>query len=73
MVVTGVDRYKRSLGRVIVDGLDVNLWMVRQGMAWRYDQYSKDVALGEAQAAAKARRLGLWHDAEPVPPWRWRK
>jgi micrococcal nuclease len=50
----------------------VNLEMVRAGMAWRYDKYSKDAELLAAQEAAKEGRLGLWRDREPVAPWDWR-
>jgi micrococcal nuclease len=71
--VTGVDRYKRTLGVVFADRENVNLAMVRRGMAWRYDQYSKDAALLEAQNAAKGAKRGLWADASPVAPWAWRK
>jgi micrococcal nuclease len=69
----GQDRYKRTLGRVFCGGMDVNLEMVKQGFAWRYDKYSKEPALIEAQKEAKAARRGLWSDKEPAPPWEWRK
>jgi endonuclease YncB( thermonuclease family) len=36
------DRYKRIVGKVLVDGHDVNLEQVRAGMAWWYRQYAKD-------------------------------
>jgi len=39
---TGKDRYCRTRARIFVDGTDVNLAMVRSGMAWRFDRYSKD-------------------------------
>ena len=26
----------------------------------------------QAEVAARAARVGLWHDASPVPPWEWR-
>jgi micrococcal nuclease len=69
----GLDRYRRTLGRVEVDGVDVNLRMVRDGFAWHYVAYSKDAALATAQAEAKAGKRGLWIDAGPVPPWGFRK
>ncbi len=47
--VIGTDRYGRTLARVIVDGLDVNLELVKRGLAWRYDKYSKEQALLDAQ------------------------
>jgi len=70
--VTGKDRYKRTLAVVMVEGLNVNLEMVRRGMAWRYEKYSKDAALLAAQNEAKEAGRGLWADASPVPPWEWR-
>jgi micrococcal nuclease len=70
--VAGKDRYKRTLAVVVVDGVNVNLEMVKRGMAWRYDKYSKDAELLAAQEAAKAGKLGLWRDPQPVPPWEWR-
>lgn len=70
--LTGKDRYKRTLAVVLVAGVNVNLEMVRLGLAWRYDKYSKDEALLAAQNAAKGAMRGLWSDPAPVPPWEWR-
>jgi len=53
-------------------GTDVSAEQVKQGMAWVYRKYSKDVTLPPLEDEAKAQRLGLWADAEPVPPWVWR-
>jgi len=69
---TGKDRYGRTLARVFVDGTDVNLAMVKAGMAWRFDKYSKDRAFQAAQDEARAARRGLWADAAPTAPWEWR-
>ena len=69
----GNDRYRRTLGRVEVAGVDVNLQMVQDGFAWHYVAYSKEAALADAQAEAKAGKRGLWLDAAPVPPWEFRK
>lgn len=70
--VTGKDRYKRTLAVVRVEGVNLNLEMVRRGLAWRFDKYSKDEALLNAQNAAKGATRGLWADPRPVPPWDWR-
>lgn len=70
--VTGTDRYKRTLAVIMAGGLNVNREMVRLGLAWRYEKYSKDAALLAAQNEAKEARRGLWADASPVPPWEWR-
>jgi len=72
VVEQGHDRYKRTIGRVYQDDVDVNAEQVKQGMAWVYRKYSKDVSLLPLENEAKAQRLGLWVDSEPVPPWEWR-
>jgi endonuclease YncB( thermonuclease family) len=69
----GLDRFDRLLGRVIVDGVDVNESLVRNGLAWHYEIGSSDRVLAEAEKAARAARVGLWADANPIPPWRWRR
>jgi endonuclease YncB( thermonuclease family) len=72
------DRYGRQIGKVLVNGQDVNLVQVERGMAWFYRQYQreqspKDRKLYEAaEDAAKAGRRGLWRDTDPVPPWEFR-
>ena len=70
---TGKDRYGRTLARVFLDGTDVNLAIVKAGMAWRFDKYSKDGAFQTAQGEAQRPRRGLWADTAPVAPWEWRK
>ncbi len=73
------DRYKRDLCQVMVDGQDVGLKQIADGMAWWYRKYAHEQTLADQaayeQAAGKARlhQVGLWVDAEPVPPWEWRK
>ena len=67
------DRYGRILGRVLVDGEDINLQMVREGMAWHYTAFSKSPELQVAEAAAREGRLGLWSGPFPVAPWDFRR
>ena len=73
------DRYGRTLGKILVGGIDANLEQVRAGMAWHYKQYRRDQALedrqiySDAENSARASRIGLWVDANPTPPWTWRK
>jgi endonuclease YncB( thermonuclease family) len=42
-------------------------------MAWVFDRYVKDRSLYPLQERARAQRVGLWADAAPMPPWRWRE
>jgi len=67
------DTYGRTLGKVTQSGLDVNLQMVNEGLAWHYRKYSKSIELARTEAEAKAAKKGLWADPNPVPPWEFRK
>lgn len=69
------DRYGRIVGRVYVDGIDVNAEMVRLGAAWVYRQYAKDQALYDLETKARRDKIGLWGlpEAERIPPWEWRR
>lgn len=64
-----VDRYGRTVGQVIVDGRDVNLEMIQEGMAWHYEQYDDSQRLRDAQLAAREAGRGLWQGPDPEPPW----
>ena len=72
------DRYGRQIGKVLVNGQDVNLVQVERGMAWFYRQYQREQSPNDrrlyeaAEDAAKADKRGLWRDSEPVPPWDFR-
>ena len=73
------DRYGRNLGKVLVNGKDANLMQIEHGMAWWYRAYKKDQPANDrrlyeaAEATAKAKKVGLWVDAKPVPPWEFRR
>jgi len=69
----GQDRYGRTLGRVWVSGRDVNAEQVRRGMAWVYRKYADSPTLLALENEARRNRRGLWANARPVPPWKFRK
>lgn len=72
------DRYGRTIGKVLVSGLDANLEQLRAGMAWHYKDYEKEQSTLDrntyvrAEAEARVRKTGLWRDASPIPPWDFR-
>jgi endonuclease YncB( thermonuclease family) len=39
------DKYDRIVGKILLDGEDVNLKQVEAGMAWHYKQYQKEQKL----------------------------
>lgn len=69
------DRYGRTIGKILVDGVDANLQQIKAGFAWHYRKYQKeqnpnDRALyAAAEEAARVGQIGLWADPEPMPPW----
>ena len=73
--VRDIDRYGRTVGRVLVNGTDVNAALVASGAAWVYRQYSSDPDLLRLEAEAKAAGRGLWGlpEAQRTPPWEWRR
>jgi endonuclease YncB( thermonuclease family) len=82
------DRYQRIVGKVWVQPsdcptcpmtLDAGQAQLAAGMAWWYRKYAKEQSAEDRgryeseEQEARARRVGLWRDADPVPPWEWRR
>jgi endonuclease YncB( thermonuclease family) len=82
------DRYGRVLGKVWVQPrdcpscgktLNVNYAQILSGMAWWYQDYAKDQSAEDqgryesAVTEARKRKLGLWSEPNPIPPWAWRR
>lgn len=73
------DKYGRTVGKILVNGVDANLEQVKAGMAWHYKKYAKEQLVedretyAQADEQARAGQRGLWREADPVPPWDWRK
>jgi endonuclease YncB( thermonuclease family) len=64
-----VDRYGRIVGRCLVGDLDINEWLVAQGLALAYRHYSRDYVAAEDQARSAGR--GMWAGSfEPPREWR---
>ena len=66
---SGTDRYGRTLGVIVADGVNVNEQLVANGWAWHYKQYSTDAKLAQLEASAKAGGKGLWADPNQSSPW----
>ena len=72
------DRYGRQIGKVLVNGRDINLVQVERGMAWFYRKYQREQSHDDqklydaAEDAVSAGKRGLWRDADRVPPWEFR-
>ena len=82
------DRYGRTVAKVWVSPpdcqlcpqiLDAGLAVLTSGLAWHYKKYQNEQSPEDrerytfAEDEARSKRAGLWTDANPVPPWDWRK
>lgn len=67
------DRYGRVVGKVYIDGLDVNTEQIKRGLAWVYRKYAHNQALFAMEQEAKDNKLGLWIDPHAIPPWEYRR
>ena len=65
-----VDRYGRIVAVCFAGSLELNRWLVQQGLAVAYRRYSRDYVAAEAEA--KAARRGLWAGSF-LPPEEWRR
>ena len=70
--VTDTDRYGRKVCEVKVGSVDVNLEMIRQGMAWHFKKYSSSKPHAEAEIEARNAKRGIWSDPGVIPPWEYR-
>lgn len=67
------DRYQRWIGDLYNEkGLHVNAWMVENGYAWHYVQYSRSSAMAAAETQARQKHAGLWAQKNPLAPWEFR-
>ncbi|MBF0180786.1 MAG: thermonuclease family protein [Magnetococcales bacterium] len=69
-----MDRYHRVVGWVTPadGGEELGSALVRAGLAWRHIHFSKDPELMALERAARKRRIGIWSQPDPIPPWVWK-
>ncbi|MFV7791277.1 thermonuclease family protein [Aliarcobacter lanthieri] len=66
------DKYKRILGTIYYNNIDINLQQVKDGYAWVYKKYSKNQDYYNAEKLARENKKGLWNDKSPIAPWEFR-
>ncbi len=76
---TKVDKYRRTVGTIMLDGRDVNIEQVKAGVAWHFKKYEDEQSptdrrtYAAAEQTARAAKLGLWKDGIPLAPGDWRQ
>lgn len=72
--IRSYDRFKRAVAVVYLpDNRILNEELIRAGMAWHFTKYNRDPAWARLETEARNSKIGLWSDANPVPPWEYRK
>lgn len=73
------DKYGRIVGQVTAGNVDAGLYLLEGGHAWVYRSYVKKLsrdwqrAYNSAERQARSAKKGLWAEANPTPPWEYRK
>lgn len=79
IVTVDKDQYGRIVGEVYVGDKNVNLEQLKRGFAWHYKAHQKQQTAklreeySRAENEARSNKTGLWQDANPTPPWDYRK
>lgn len=74
-----VDKYRRTVGTIMLDGRDINIEQVKAGVAWHFKKYEDEQSpedrrtYAAAEQAARVAKLGLWNIANPLAPGDWRQ
>ena len=79
VVYDQTDRYGRLVGKILLDGKDINLEQIKAGLAWHYKEYEREQApedrelYAHAEDEARSARRGLWVAPNPVEPSEFRR
>ena len=68
--------YLHAIATVWLGGRNINLEMLAEGMGWATRAFPNEPYAAEyahAQGRARSRKLGLWSQSNPLPPWEFRK
>lgn len=74
-----LDRYEREVCHVRGGQQDLGQALIESGHAWYAFQYAAELseaqrqAYSEGEQRARERRVGLWQESDPMPPWECRK
>ena len=74
-----VDKYRRTVGTIMLNGRDINIEQVRAGVAWHFKKYEDEQSPADRQTYAAAEleartgKLGLWKGPTPMAPGDWRQ
>ena len=71
----GIGQHTVLIGRVLLNGSDINAQMVRDGAAWFDPRYKSQISdtqreiYYQSELAARNEKRGLWQTGDAVAPW----
>jgi len=65
---TSKNNYGRPLCKIEIEGVGIDMSMIKAGMATWYSQYSNDPALKAAEEKAKQDKVGRWKNPDVMNP-----
>lgn len=71
----GIDKYKRIVGLVKVDGQYLSELIIQNGYAWVYTKYCQEKFCADwvkLEGIARQQKKGMWADSTVIAPWEWR-
>lgn len=71
--VLSCDQYGRYVGKIYLNGKDINGEMIRSGYAWHYYHFDSNPVYAGFMLDAQRSNRGLWQEVHPTPPWIFRK
>ncbi len=68
------DKWEHAIAKVYVGDEYINKKAVEMGLAWYSKKYAPDdTDLADAMKKARTAKIGLWKDANPTPPWEFKR
>jgi endonuclease YncB( thermonuclease family) len=71
-----LDIYGRTVARVYLFDVDIGQILVEKGYAWVHIYYCNRKICShwkKLEREARRKKIGLWQQDKPVPPWQWKK
>ena len=70
----GKDRFGNSFATIVLeDGSMLNYNLIKSGMAWYCERNKADSELAGIEKDIKAKKIGLWANADAMAPWIFRR
>jgi micrococcal nuclease len=72
ITLTGKDRWGNHLAMVMINGVDIRLELLKEGLAWTAERNPLP-ELESVKETARQNTKGLWKQDNPTPPWTYRR